>query len=127
MNIYIKLMVLILSLSGCTSAPIIEIEHVPIRMNKPDYTLDDVERGIIRAGIGLGWEMFKKKPGVIEGYLQKQYHIIIVDITYTMTEYNIIYKDSKNMDYSSGNIHNAYNRWTEDLNKGIGQVLAGIY
>lgn len=97
MKRHLRILALILSLGGCVTAPIMNVEHAPIRMNKPDYTLEDVERGIVRAGIGLGWEMFKVRPGTIEGTLQIRNHLVKVTVAYTLTEYNILYQDSKNM------------------------------
>lgn len=72
----------------------------------------------------MGWEMYRKQPGLIEGTLYIGQHVVEVTIPYNMQSYNINYKNSKNMNYDSGEIHKSYNRWVENLNKAIRQSLS---
>lgn len=113
-----------LLLVACTSAPIQNVEHAPVRINKVNYSIENVEKGIIRGGVGMGWEMYRKQPGLIEGTLYIGKHVVEVTISYNMQSYNISYKNSKNMNYDSGKIHKSYNRWIENLNKAIRQSLS---
>ena len=113
-----------LMLVACRSAPIQNVEHEPVRINKINYTIEDVERGIIRGGVSMGWEMYRKQPGLIEGTLYIGKHVVEVTIPYNMQSYNISYRNSKNMNYDSGKIHKSYNRWIDNLNKAIRQSLS---
>lgn len=108
-----------LILMSCRTAPIQPIENEPVRINKLNYTLEDVERAIIKGGIGMGWEMYRQQPGTIEGTLHIGQHTVEVTIPYNRESYSIDYKDSKNMLYDSGSIHKSYHRWIENLNKAI--------
>ena len=113
-----------LMLVACRSALIQNVEHEPVRINKINYTIEDVERGIIRGGVSMGWEMYRKQPGLIEGTLYIGKHVVEVTIPYNMQSYNINYRNSKNMNYDSGKIHKSYNRWIDNLNKAIRQSLS---
>lgn len=115
---------ILLTFAGCVTEPIEDIHNAPVYITKPDYTPEDVEKGIMRAGLGMGWHMVKVAPGTIEGVLYKTPHIVVVTISYTTHEYSIIYKNSENMKYSSGRIHQAYNRWIKELSTGIQMLLA---
>lgn len=110
--------VLLLVLAGCRSNPIMNIEDAPIEISEK-HTSKDIKKAIIRAGVGLGWNMKSKKPGHIRGTLFLRSHVAIVDIKYTKKSYNITYKDSQNLNYDGTNIHKNYNSWVRNLNRRI--------
>ena len=107
-----------LLLAGCRSAPIYDVTAAPVSAPKA-ITLQDVEKAILRAGAGLGWQIVPRGPGQAEGVLALRGHRAVVDITYDTKNYNIKYKDSSNLDYDGTNIHSNYNGWVQNLDKAI--------
>jgi len=116
---------LLLMLAGCRSNPVFNIENAPIEISAK-HSSNDVKKAIIRAGIGLGWQMKAKKGGHIVASLYLREHVAIVDITYTKKSYNIKYKSSQNLSYDGTNIHSNYNGWVRNLNRQIQAQLSGI-
>ncbi len=115
-------------LIACVPTPIRNIENAPINVSSSTYDLSDVTKAIKRAGIGLGWQMKEETPGHIVGSLYLRSHVAVVDITYTLDDYGINYKDSTNLKYNAGSnsIHSSYNRWIRNLAKEIDAQLIGI-
>lgn len=105
-------------LGGCRSAAIYNVQASPVVANKK-VTMDDMQKAIVRAGAGLGWQMKAVKPGEILGTLHLRTHVAVVDIRYNTKEYSITYKDSTNLDYDGTNIHKNYNGWIQNLDNGI--------
>ena len=89
-------------------------------------TLHDVEKAIVRAGAGLGWQMRPVDPGVMEGTLYLRKHVAVVNITYDTRTFSIKYKDSTNLNYDGTNIHSNYNGWIENLSRGIQTQLLNL-
>lgn len=114
---------LFLVVAGCRTAPIYNVEHAPVTTNKPHASLDDVEKAIVRAGAGLGWQMRKIKPGLIDGTLYLRSHVAEVSIPYSTQEYSIRYKNSQNLNYQAGQIHKNYNSWVQNLDNAIRSEL----
>jgi hypothetical protein len=110
---------------GCAATPVYNVESAPVVTNKP-ASAQDVEKAIIRAGAGLGWQMIAKGPGRIEGVLALRTHRAVVDITYDAKKYSIKYKDSQDLNYDGTNIHRNYNGWIQNLDKGIRAQLSTI-
>ena len=108
-------------LAACAPTPIRDIDNAPINVSSANYDLSDVTSAIKSAGIGLGWQMKEETPGHIVGSLYLRSYVAIVDITYTLDDYSISYKDSKNLRYDAGRnaIHSSYNRWIRNLAKKI--------
>ena len=116
----IMLIVLALFLIGCRTAPVMDIKDAPINTasGKPP-ALKVVTNEIIEAGVQLGWQMKKEKPGHIMGTLYLREHMVQVDIQYSTKEYSIAYKDSSKMKYDGTNIHSNYNSWVQNLSNAI--------
>lgn len=118
-----KIVVLILFslfLIGCRTAPVLDIKDAPINTasgKKPALSL--VTKEIFDAGVQLGWQMKKEKPGHIIATLFLRDHMVKVDIHYSTTEYSITYKDSSQMKYDGTNIHSNYNGWVQNLSNAI--------
>ena len=120
--------VVVLTLLGCAGAPIHNVENAPVNASKANYDLSDVTKGVIRAGTTLGWQMKEQTPGHIVGTLRLRDHVAVVDITYTLDEYSINYKDSSNLKYDPSNntIHKNYNGWIKNLTNGIDAQLVSL-
>ena len=116
---------LLLTLAGCTSNPIFNVESAPIAI-AAKHTSKDIKKAIIRAGAGLGWQMKSVKAGHIVGTLYLRKHVAVVDIKYSKESYNIIYKSSQNLNYDGTNIHRNYNGWIQNLNRQIQAQLTSI-
>ena len=116
---------LLLMLAGCRVNPVFNVENAPIEISGK-HSSNDVKKAIIRAGIGLGWQMKAKKEGHIVASLYIREHVAIADITYTKKSYNIKYKSSQNLSYDGTNIHSNYNGWVKNLSRQIQAQLSGI-
>jgi hypothetical protein len=81
---------------------------------KSQPTLDQITHAIMRAGPRQNWRMTLVRPGLIEA--RREWgggkHNIVVEVVYDTTQYRIDYKSSKNLRYSGGTVHRAYNRET---------------
>ena len=114
-----------LILSGCVANPVLNIENAPITI-AAKHSSKDIKKAIIRAGVGLGWNMKPKKSGHIVATLYLRKHVAIVDIKYSKKSYNITYKSSQNLNYDGTNIHKNYNSWVTNLNRRIQAQLSSI-
>ncbi len=118
------LSVLSLFLVACKSTPILNINNANFH-TKDNIPIDNVTKGIIRAGTSLGWRMEEVKQGLIEGTLYLRTHMAAVNITYDTNSFSINYKDSTNLDHKMNGgdgkevIHSNYNGWIQNLNSAI--------
>ncbi len=119
---------LVLMLAACTLPPIRNVEDAPVNASNSNYDLSDVTGAIQRAGTGLGWQMKEETPGHIVGKLFVRSHMAAVDITYTLDDYSINYKDSSNLKYDPSNntIHRNYNSWIQNLTNAINVQLSSL-
>lgn len=102
------------------TAPIRNVSDAPVTVAPgKTVTLTDVERAILRAGTALGWQMKAVKPGLIEATLALRTHVATVDIPFSAKSYSIQYKNSTNLQAEGNMIHQNYNGWVENLDKGI--------
>ncbi|MEJ2359996.1 MAG: hypothetical protein P8Z75_01015 [Gammaproteobacteria bacterium] len=129
-NVYLLIFMVfaVVSLAGCPHiAPILNIDNEAIAV-KGNYTMKDVEKAIVRAGVKLGWQMHPKEPGRIIGILYLRDHVAKIDIMYDKTKYSIHYLDSKNLQYDGkkNEIHSNYNGWVERLSHNIQAQLSAI-
>jgi hypothetical protein len=115
-------------LIACAPVPIQTVENAPINASSANYDLSDVTNAIQQAGVGLGWQMKEETPGHIVGTLNVRRHVAVVDITYTLDEFSISYKDSTNLKYNAGtnSIHSSYGKWVGKLTKAIDARLVSI-
>jgi hypothetical protein len=119
--------VLVLLLVGCrASVPVYNVTDAPVAASKPNPTLEDVGKAILRAGGTLGWQMKETKPGQILGTLYLRTHMAVVDVNYTTKSYSIMYKDSTDLNYDGTNIHANYNGWIQNLDKAIRAQLSNL-
>ncbi len=115
-------------LIACAPTPVHNVNNAPINVSSSNYDLSDVTKAIQRAGSGLGWQMKAETPGHIVGRIYLRTHVAVIDITYTLDDYSINYKDSTNLKYNAGNntIHKNYNGWIQNLNNAINAQLVAI-
>lgn len=109
---------IVLLLVGCRVAPVYNVSSAPVVVAK-SVTLQDIEKAITRAGVGLGWQIMPRQPGRMEGVLVLRTHRAVVDITYDTATYSIKYKDSSDLQYDGSSIHSNYNGWIQNLDKAI--------
>ena len=115
-----------LLLVGCTTKPIYSVVDAPLAASKPNPSMDDISKAIVRAGTGLGWQMTPDRPGHVAGRLALRNHVAVVDVDYTPQTYSIKYRDSTNLDYNGTSIHRNYNGWIQNLDKAIRAQLAAL-
>jgi hypothetical protein len=119
-HVYLSLpLTLLIVLGACRSAPIYNVQSSPVKMYKAGYNQVDVEKAILKAGLGLGWKMEVVSPGTIRGTLNLRSHQAVVLIPYNEKEYSINYESSQNLDYYQGQIHKNYNSWIRNLDNAI--------
>lgn len=110
------------NLVGCRSAPIKDVENVQVSIKKRDYTLNDVEKAIMRAGTITSWHMEKDRPGVIVASFigPNSGYAASVTIWYSTATYSIRFRNcSDNLRYGPGKIHENYNVWVKKLDEAI--------
>jgi glyceraldehyde-3-phosphate dehydrogenase/erythrose-4-phosphate dehydrogenase len=118
--------VLLLLLAACrTPTPVYNVTSAPVVANKA-LSSADVQKVILQAGTGLGWQMIQRGPGSIEGVLVLREHRAVVDIKYSAKSYSITYKDSEKLNYDGTNIHPNYNSWIQNLDRAIRAQLTAI-
>ncbi len=120
------LIVAVVLLAGCRSAPIRNVVEAPITTSSGKApTMDQVRTAIVGAGSTLGWVMKDDGPEKLTGTLNLRSHSAVVDIPYSTTSYSIIYHSSMNLNEQDGNIHKNYNGWVQNLEQGINARLSG--
>jgi len=119
--------ILVMFAFGCAvTRPVLNITDTPIMASKPNPTVDEVSKAIMRAGTRAGWQMKPTRPGHMVGTLYIRTHIAVVDVNYSANSYSITYKDSTNVNYDGTNIHNRYNDWIMTLDKNIRAELSTL-
>jgi hypothetical protein len=117
------LCVLFVAVMGCRGgAQIFQVKDAPVQTaTGKQPSLEDVQKAIIAAGVGLNWQMAIAKPGEIIGTLNVRSHQAVVSIPYTTKNYSIIYKDSTNLKYNAEKqtIHENYSGWIQRLDGAI--------
>ena len=113
----------LVAVMGCRGGgQIYQVKDAPIQTaTGKEPSMDDVQKGIIAAGVGLGWQMQVAKPGEIIGTLNVRSHQAVVSIPYTTKSYSILYKDSNNLKYNAEKqtIHENYSGWVQRLDGAI--------
>jgi hypothetical protein len=108
--------------AGCsvTSQPVYNVENAEAKsVGGKALSLAQVEKAILQAGTQRGWRMQKSKDGLIVGTIYARQHMAQVEIKYTSSSYNIIYKNSADLNYDGVNIHKNYNSWVRNLDNSI--------
>jgi hypothetical protein len=115
--------VVVAAVVGCRGGgQIFQVKDAPIQTATGKApSMEDVQKAIIAAGAGLGWQMAVAKPGEIIGTLNIRSHQAVVSIPYTVKSYSILYKDSSNLKYDADKqtIHENYSAWVQRLDGAI--------
>lgn len=113
-------------LIGCKSNPaVLNIENSQISASSK-ASLVNVRKAIMLAGIKSGWQMQPIKDGHMLATLHTTGQVARIDIKYNTETYNILYKDSDNLQYDGSTIDARYNYWVEQLHRNIRSELAKL-
>lgn len=114
-------------IGGCRSAMIYNVENAPIAASaSTEVSMDDIAAAIARAGASLGWQMRPVEEGHIIGTLHLRSHMAQIDVNYDRDSYDILYRDSTNLDHENGKIHSNYNGWIQNLDNAIQAQLSTL-
>lgn len=121
----LAVLALAVAIAGCRTAPLMNIEEqaLPVPAGKA-VTLEQVRSAILRGGGALGWQMRDEGPNKVVGTLTLRDHTAVVDIPYSTRGFSIKYRSSINLNESAGRIHNNYNGWVQNLQRGINTQLS---
>jgi hypothetical protein len=115
---------LVVATAGCTIAPIQNVSQAPVVAPQGKaLSKEQVRAAIVRAGVGLGWQVADEGPNMLVATIHLRKHMAVVEVPYTTTNYSIKYRSSVNLDEKDGQIHRNYNGWIQNLNKGINAQL----
>ena len=113
----------LVAIIGCRGGgQIYNVKDAPVQTaSGKEPSMEDVQKAIIGAGVGLGWQMAIAKPGEIIGTLNVRSHQAVVTIPYTTKSFSILYKDSNNLKYNAEKqtIHQNYTGWIQRLDGAI--------
>ena len=113
----------LVAIIGCRGGgQIYNVKDAPVQTaTGKEPSMEDVQKAIIAAGVGLGWQMAISKPGEIIGTLNVRSHQAVVTIPYTSKTYSILYKNSSNLNYNAEKqtIHQNYTGWIQRLDGAI--------
>ena len=112
--------------SGCTR-DLYNVNNAPVPSTKGSLGLEDVKKAIMKSrGTNyVHYQMNDFEPGLIRCVLTYKNHRAIVDITYSVESYSLLYKSSRNLSYQPASVDNAatihrhYNTWIRDLDESI--------
>jgi len=119
------LALLLVTIVGCRSAYVRNVDHAPVQASGK-YTTKDVKTAIITAGESIGWGMKAVKPGLIIATIFVRNHMAKVSIEYNKKNFSIQYKDSAGLNYNGQNIHGRYNSWIINLEQRINSQLSSL-
>lgn len=119
--------IVLVFITGCRSGIVQNIVAQPVSV-KQNTTDDQMYKAIKTAGLSLGWQVRKVKPGLAEAQLYLRDHMAAVEIPYTKEEFSINYKNSSNLNYNAekNTIHSNYNGWIQNLRNAITLQLSAL-
>lgn len=107
-----------LVLSACTSKAV----YNPKESFSTEMGITDsqMQRAIVTALHDRQWNIQSVTPGKVQAAITvRSRHHAEVDIPFTPTSFQIIYRSSWGLDYKDGKIHGNYNRWVNRLRDNI--------
>jgi hypothetical protein len=119
-SLFLGLLALAFLTACIVEAPIQNVHNAPVpsRSGK-QLTQKQVAEAIYGGCMDKGWRTKKIGPGHIVATLDHGKLMAQVDITYDNQDYDIKYKDSRNMRHSGNLIHKRYNGWIHYLDQAI--------
>ena len=117
---------LTLAMIGCRprTAPVYNVSSAVPATGK--VTAQSVSKAIIRAGAITGWQIVPSGKNELTGTLHVRTHTAVVTIPYTDKDYQIVYKNSVDLDYDGNTIHENYNSWVRRLDDNIRREMVGL-
>ncbi|MDJ0611690.1 MAG: hypothetical protein QNJ67_22140 [Kiloniellales bacterium] len=116
------------AVAACRTAPIDDVHSAPLKA-PAGVTLDEVQKGIVRAGKVTAWQMTEIAPGHLEAKVNvRGKHQALVDIKFDTEAFSIRYRDSVNLNYDEARamIHPNYNEWIHSLEAQIQNEMESI-
>jgi len=110
------------AVAGCTR-PVYNVSSEPIETPLGQASTAEVRAAILEAATARGWTVKEDVAGRIQLAIDARSHSATVNVDYTQTSYDIVYYDSKNLDYDGTNIHRNYNKWIKLLEQDINKRL----
>ena len=106
--------------AACTTVPVQNFDSkVPGGLTK-----EQVREAILNAAEERLWVAKDESPAVLLATLVvRRKHSATVAIAYDASHYTITYRDSTNLDYENGEIHENYNEWVTKLDRTIQKEL----
>lgn len=119
----LALLAITLVFAGCTSKPVYNAKE-DFDKNLA-FTDDQMKRAIVTALNDRQWVVQSVRPGMIKAAITvRGRHHAEVDIPFSPTEFQVIYRSSWGLDYKDGKIHGNYNRWVNRLRDNVLKELA---
>ncbi|PJC85788.1 hypothetical protein CSW98_12065 [Vibrio sp. HA2012] len=116
--------IFILILAGCNRIqPVMNIEDTPVAY---ELQKKEVKQAIIAAAEARKWMIKDVNKDEMTAEIYVRSHHAVIKIPYTAKYYSLIYVNSANLKYNSGNIHRNYNKWINTLNQDIKRELSRI-
>ena len=118
---------LLLSQGARSAAEIYNVKDAPVTSaSGAKLTSAQVQKAIISAAAGLGWQPRKEGGNVVIATLNVRKHMAQIQIPFSATSYSILYKDSQNLRYdaAASTIHKNYNGWIQRLQNTINANIA---
>lgn len=111
--------------AGCTSKPVMAPKELLVVGHS--YSNEEIQQAILKAAAERGWTVRRATPGLVQADITvRNTFFAAVDIHYSLSNFRIDYRDSRNLDYNDGKIHRNYNRWVYNLDKSIMRELQRI-
>ena len=108
-----------LTLSCAKQLPMVmnfEHEPIPASVDGKPYSLEVVQKAILKACRHKGWAASVVEEGkIIASLTIRSRHRAKISISFTSDSYSILYLDSTGLNYRNGRIHSRYNHWISRL------------
>ena len=121
----VVLSLLVVAAAYARSTPMLKYNDMVVESDKP-LTLEQVKKVILQAASQRHWTASQRDPNRIRLSYSRGKHSAVVDVTYTVKKYSIVYVDSSNLNYEGETIHPTYNSWVKSLKEGIDLGLKTI-
>ncbi|MFJ3446835.1 hypothetical protein ACIPM0_01215 [Pseudomonas sichuanensis] len=119
----LALLAMALVFSGCTSKPVYNAKED--FASSQNFSDDQMKRAIVTALNDRQWIVQSVRPGMVKAAITvRGRHHAEVDIPYTPSEFQIVYRSSWGLDYKDGQIHRNYNRWINLLRDNVLKELS---
>ena len=95
-------------------------EPIPASIDGKPYSLEQVQKAILKACRNKGWSAAVEAPGrIVASITIRSRHRAKVEIPFTESLYSIRYLESMGLNYRNGYIHSRYNHWVASLDAEI--------